>query len=141
LNQDDEYLICVAKTEFREAYNSGDIERLIAVFAPKFIDWSEDQPSFYQEESAAALRVREGKLFQRFQVKLVINMAKITVMGAFATDRGWYKFCLTDKETGEEKNVAYRYFCTWAKLEAGWKISLVMTNKEAPPRLLASEDK
>jgi len=31
----DEERICLAKTEFREAYNSGNVQRLLSVFA----DW------------------------------------------------------------------------------------------------------
>ncbi len=134
--QDDEYLISVAKTEFREAYNTGDVDRLLNVFAPAFIDWSDDEPSFYREEAPIALRERSKTLFQKYKVDLGIIMVKVTVMGEFATDRGWYKVKLTDKKTGEVSNTTYRYFETWAKVNGEWKVNFVMTNKELPPQML-----
>jgi ketosteroid isomerase-like protein len=141
MTQDDEYLISVAKTEFREAHNSGDLERLLAVFAPAFTDWSEGEPSFYGEEASIALRQRLKAMFERYRVDLSVIMVKITVMGAMAMDRGWHKMRLTDKRTGETSNTMYRYFETWVKMDGAWKISFVMTNKELPPRMLSEDGK
>jgi hypothetical protein len=73
-------------------------------------------------------------------VELGIIMAKITVVGAFAMDRGWYKVKLTDKRTGEVSNTTYRYFETWAKVNGEWKVDFVMTNKELPPRMLPEKE-
>jgi hypothetical protein len=38
---DDACAINVAKTEFREAYNAGDANRLLAILDPGMIDYSE----------------------------------------------------------------------------------------------------
>ena len=43
---DDTYLINVAKTEFREGYNRGDVDRILSVFDEEgFTDMSEGVPS------------------------------------------------------------------------------------------------
>jgi ketosteroid isomerase-like protein len=136
----DEELIAAARTEYREAYNSGDVERLLAVFAPQFTDWSEGEPSFYGSDSAKALRHRLTALFEHYSANVGIMMVKITVMGDFATERGWYKMRLNDKITGEVSNTLYRYFETWIKVEGKWKINFTITNKEQPPRMLPEDE-
>ena len=137
--QDDKYLISVAKTEYREAYNTGDVDRLLAVFAPQYVDWSEDEPSFYSTEAPRALRLRATDLFTRYHVELTVMMVVIVVMGDFAFDRGWHKMRLRDKQSGEITFTNYRYFETWAKQNGAWKINLIISNKEQAPRLLPDE--
>lgn len=136
----DEELIAAARTEYRDAYNSGNVERLLAVFAPQFTDWSEGEPSFYGSDSAKALRHRVTALFERYTANLGIMMVKITVMGDFATERGWYKMRLTHRITGEVTQTLYRYFETWIKVEGKWKINFTITNKELPPRMLPEDE-
>ena len=53
---DDLYAINVAKTEIREAYNTGDIERLLAVLDSSLIDYSDGRRSGYGEDGKRALR-------------------------------------------------------------------------------------
>ncbi|HYX52192.1 MAG TPA: nuclear transport factor 2 family protein [Candidatus Limnocylindrales bacterium] len=136
----DEELIAAARTEYREAYNSGDVERLLRVFAPQFIDWSDGEPSFYGADSPKALRHRLTSLFARYTAKLGVMMVKITVLGNHATERGWYKLRLTDKITGEVTNSLYRYFETWIMIGAEWKINFTITNTEQPPRMLPEDE-
>ena len=139
ITRDDEYAISVAKTEYREAYNTGDVDRLVAVFAPQYVDWSEGEASFYADEAPRALRLRAKELFQRFHVELTIMMVRVTVMGNTASDRGWHKVRLRDKATGEETFTVYRYFESWVKQNGAWKINFIISNKEMPPRLLPEE--
>ena len=56
---DDTYLINAAKTEFRDAYNRGNVEQLLSVFDEEgFTDMSEDRPSLYDEDAREGLRQR-----------------------------------------------------------------------------------
>jgi len=49
---DDIYQINVAKTEFREAYNRGDVDQLLSVFEEQgFTDLSEGGPSLFEKGS------------------------------------------------------------------------------------------
>src|SRR5215469_18818340 len=69
---DDQYAISLAKTEYREAYNTGDIDRLLAVFACGFTDCSDGEPSFYGEEARRALRLRSQELFRCYKVEIFV---------------------------------------------------------------------
>ena len=89
---DDEYAISLAKTEFREAYNTSVVERLLRVFADSFTNMSEGQPSFYGTEGKEALRLQVSKLFARFDVKMEVIIIAITILGDVAYDRGWHNF-------------------------------------------------
>jgi ketosteroid isomerase-like protein len=132
----DQLEISVAKTEYREAYNNGDVQRLLSVFAPGFTDCSDGEPSFYGPEARRALELRASELFQRFKVELFVIIIDIIVKGDFAFDWGWHKMRLLDKKTGETSDTKYRYFETWTRVDGTWKINYIITNKEMPPRML-----
>lgn len=138
--QDDQYAISRAKTEYRDAYNTGDVDRLLAVFAAQFTDCSEGEPSFYGEEAGHALRLRTHELFRRFRVEMGVIIINIVVKDDFAYDWGWHKVRLTDKQTGEFSETKYRYFEIWKKENGAWKITYIITNKELPPRMLAEDE-
>ena len=53
---DDTYAINVAKTEYREGFNTGDADRVVSVFAPEFTDNSDGRPSRYGKDAPAKLR-------------------------------------------------------------------------------------
>ena len=56
---DETYRINLAKTQFREAYNRGDVDQLLSVFMEDgFTDMSEGTPSFYGQEAREGLRLR-----------------------------------------------------------------------------------
>jgi ketosteroid isomerase-like protein len=128
--------ILIAKTHYREAYNTADLERLLSVFASEFTDCSDCEPSFYGHEAVRALRLRTQELFQCFRVEMVVTVAEITVKANFACDWGWHKVRLIDKDTGNAAVSRYRYFETWKKEGGTWKIAHIITNQDQPPRLL-----
>ena len=132
--------ISQAKTEYREAYNTGDIDRLLAVFASGFTDCSDGEPSFYGEEARRALRLRSQELFHRYQVEIFVIMIDIIVKDDFAYDWGWHKLRLTDKATHQVIDTKYRYFETWKKENGAWKIGYIITNRELEPRMLPEEE-
>jgi ketosteroid isomerase-like protein len=137
---DDQYQISVAKTEYREAYNSGDVQRLLSVFASGFTDWSEGEPSFYGTEARRALELRVHRLFEQYTVELFVIIIDIVVKDSSAFDWGWHKVRLTDKQTGEVTDTKYRYFERWTRENDAWKINYIITNKELPPRMLPEEE-
>lgn len=138
--KEDQYAISQAKTEYREAYNTGDIDRLFRVFASGFTDCSDGEPSFCGEEARHALRQRSQDLFRLYRVELFVIIIDIIVKDDFAYDRGWHKVRLTDKTTGQVTDTKYRYFETWKKENGEWKIAYIITNKELPPRMLPRDD-
>jgi len=140
MKKDDQYAISEAKTEYREAYTSGDIDRLLAIFATEFTDCSEGEPSFYGDEARRALRLRTQDLFRRFNVEVAVIIIDIVVKGDVAYDWGWHKMRLTDRKTAEVTDSKYRYFETWKRENDEWKITYIITNKELPPRMLPEEE-
>jgi ketosteroid isomerase-like protein len=136
----DQIAISRAKTEFRDAYNEGNVERLMAVFADEVKNWSEGDASFYGTEGRRSIELQASQLFARYQVDLFVIIIDIVVHGDFAYDYGWHKFTLTDKRCGEITHIKYRYHEHWAKQADGeWKLSYLITNKEHPPRMLTPD--
>jgi ketosteroid isomerase-like protein len=138
---DEQHQISVAKTEYREAYNGADVERLLSVFASGFTDFSDGEPSFYGGEARRALELRTRLLFRQYKVELFVIIINIIVQGDFAYDWGWHKVRLIDKQSGEINDTKYRYFETWAREGESWKINRIITNKELPPQMLPEEEK
>jgi len=131
------YKINVAKTEFREAYNAADVDRLLAVFAPwGFTDMSEGGPTKYGEEAKLNFRVKLLELFQEYRVKFTPIVNNVDVLGDTAYDFGCHEFILTPKKGGKPIRKRQRYFELWNKTESGeWKISLHINNGDVREEL------
>jgi len=134
---DDVYRINIAKTEFREAYEKGDVERLLAVFnAQGFTSMSEGGPSKYGGESLSTLREQAAALFAEYSVKLTPIIINTVILGDTAYDYGWHEFISKPKNGGPATRKRQRYFELWNKDSAGdWKISLFISNKDVPEEL------
>lgn len=133
---DDAYAINIAKTEFREAYNNGDVDRLLGVYGDGFTDMSVGAPSFYGGEARQVLRSRLSKLFAEYRAKLVISIIDIHVVGTTAYDYGWHAMTLTPKDGGEAVMTRRRYFELWKKdVEGRWRIALYIDNIDLPPAM------
>lgn len=137
----DIYRINVAKTEMREAYGTGDVERLLRVFDPDgFTDMSTDEPSSYGTAAIDALGERASQLFKEYSIKMSIIIIDIVVSGGSAQDYGWHEFTLTPKRGGAPIRRRERYFETWTRKPSGdWKISLFITNNDVREKLAGSE--
>jgi len=133
----DVYPINVAKTEFRTAYETGNVDRLISVFSPNgFTDMSEGGPSKYGREAIATLRDQAGRLFQKYSVKMTPIIIHIVVTGDTAYDYGWHEFTLVPKNGGDPIRKRQRYFELWDRDAAGnWTISLFINNVDAREEL------
>jgi len=128
---DDVYEINVAKTEFREAYNTGDIERLLSVFHEGCVNMSDGFPSASGTAVKARVRERAGALFADYSVKLVPIVIKILAFGDKMFDYGWHEFTLTPKAGGPPVRKRERYMEVWARDAAGqWKIVFYMNNAD-----------
>ena len=136
----DEEAISLAKTEFREAYNTGDVERLLSVFADSFTDMSEGKASFYGTEAKTALRWRATNLFREYSARMEVIIIAVVVLGDTAYDWGWHKLTLIPKSGGEPIIKRSRYCEIWQKNQAGkWEIRIFMDNKDHEPEMLPEE--
>src|SRR5690349_2102159 len=112
---DDYYAINVAKTHFREAYNSENVEQLIAITHPSFVDFSDARNSAFSDGARNALRAYFTQLFARYKVELVVIMIEIRLCGDMAYDYGWHEVTLTPKKGGEPEFIRERYVDIWRK--------------------------
>jgi ketosteroid isomerase-like protein len=127
----DQYSINVAKTEFREGYNNGDIDRVQSMFSDTFTDMSTGFPSKYGLAAKQVLRDRLTKLFAEYFVKINVIVIDILFEGSIAYDLGWHEFILTPKSGGEKLLKRERYFEMWNKNDAGeWKITYFISNDD-----------
>jgi len=133
---DDAYAIRLAKTEVREAYRTGNVNRLLGVFADSFSDMSVGLPSFFGTEAKAVLRHRTKNLFSRYRADLAVTIISIQIEGPLAFDWGWHKLTLVPKKGGRPRVTRTRYLEIWQKHSEGkWKIGIFLDNIDLPPRM------
>lgn len=136
----DEEAISLAKTEFREAYNTGDVERLLSVFADSFTDMSEGEASFYGAEAKTALRWRATNLFREYIATMEVIIIAVVVLGDTAYDWGWHKLTLIPKSGVEPIIKRSRYCEIWHRDQAGkWQIRIFIDNKDHEPEMLPED--
>jgi ketosteroid isomerase-like protein len=131
---DDNYNINAARAEMREAYLTGDADKLLAVFHPNgFIDMSEGSPNRYGSDARLALAEEAKKVFASYTVKFVPIIVEIVVTAEVALDRGWQEFTLVPKSGGDPLHKRYRYIDVWKKDSKGnWKITWHVHNTDIP---------
>lgn len=134
-NADDVRAIEIAKTEYREGYNAGDVTRVMRVFGEGLVDLSLGQPRFSGTDAHVALEERLRDLFDQYDVKMFVIMAYLQVSGDFASDWGYQKIWLYPKRGGAPSYLKLRYTENWVKLNGEWKISLFMSALDEQARL------
>lgn len=122
---DDVLSINVAKTEFREGYNTADVDRLLSVFDERgFTNMSEGASSAYGPAGREALRSHAEGWFAEYAVRVNVIIINVVPLGDTAYDYGWHEFLLTPKRGGETVRKRQRYFELWAKNGRGeWKVT------------------
>ena len=133
----DEYAIDLAKTEYRDAFNAGDMERVLALYADNLTEMSDGEASFWGAEAKQALRWRLSKMFAQNKVSLAVTIIAIEFEGSTAYDHGWHKLALTPKNGGVASTQRYRYFEKWRREADGqWKICFFISNRDVEPQML-----
>ncbi len=133
---DDVYAINVAKSNYREGFDTADVERVLSAFAPEFTDMSDSHPSRYRADAATKLRRSLAQLLAEYEVKLNVIIIAISVFGNHAFDHGWHELTLKPRKGGELVYRRTRYFELWKKQPNGdWKISKFIDNQDVPDTL------
>ena len=133
---DDSYAIRLAKTKLRDAYDEGDLNSVLSVFADGYSDMSAGLASFYGIEAQAVLKHRMKKLFARYHAQLAVTIISIQAQGPLAFDWGWHKLTLTPKKGGKPSTTRTRYLDIWQKGADGkWKIAIFIDNLDVPPQM------
>lgn len=127
----DLYAINAAKTEFREAFNSGDVSALLALADPDLVNFPDGHPSEFGDSGLEALRSRLVAVFERFKAKLSIIVIEIRIQGDIAYDYGWHDLTLMPKDGGQPVHRRDRYVDIWRKNKEGkWKLWMYMDNQD-----------
>ena len=128
-DMDDLYAINSAKTEFREAFNTGDPERLIALLDPAFVYMPDGVPTANGVGAADAIRAQFRELTAHYFVQLVLIIIEIRIQDSVAWDYGWHTWRKTPRDGGSQVIVKDRYVNVWRKNERGeWKLCMYMSN-------------
>lgn len=128
---DDLYAINVAKSEFRECFNLGDVSRMLAIADPDLVNFSDGQPSEFGQSGLAALNTRLALLFERFAAKLAVIVIEIRLQRDIAYDYGWHELTLTPKDGGRPIHRRDRYVDVWRRNKEGqWKLWMYMDNRD-----------
>lgn len=134
---DDLYPINLAKTEFQEAWNTGDADRLLAVISDGFLNFTFDQPSFYGKEGKLSLRQHFEAVKKQYEVRLDVIIIRIQVAGDMAVDMGWEDWRLTPRKGGPVSRRRTRYLETWRREPDGqWRIAAFISNQDLPSQML-----
>lgn len=128
---DDLYAINVAKTEFREGFNLGDVPRVLAITDPDLVNFSDREPSEFAESGLETFEMRLTNLFERFTVGLRVTVIEIRLQGDVAYDYGWHDWTLTAKDGGQSIRRRDRYVDIWRKdKKNNWKLWMYMDNRD-----------
>jgi ketosteroid isomerase-like protein len=122
---DDLYAINSAKTEFREAFNSGDPERLIALFDPAFVYMPDGVPAANGTAAADAIRAQFRELTARYNVQLLPIIIEIRIQDSVAWDYGWHTWRKTPRDGGSQVIVKDRYVNCSDRLHGGGQSKIV----------------
>lgn len=134
---DDHYAINLAKTELREGYNNGDVERVLAVFADRFTDMTDGQASFWNVDAKTMQRSRLELLFREHEVELTPVIIGIDISGDLAVEHGWHHLKCRPKAGGATELRSARYVEVWRRAAAGlWQIVLFLDNADQTPELV-----
>ena len=134
---ENKYQINLGKTIYREAYQEGDVEKLLSVFASwGFTDMSDGLATKYGEEARTVLRARSKELFGEYNVKLNVIISDVVVQGESACDYGCHEWILTPKTGGSTVRKRHRYFERWTRDPDGsWRISFFLNNEDVPEQI------
>jgi ketosteroid isomerase-like protein len=128
---DELYAINAAKTEFREAFNLGDVSRMLAIADPDLVSFSDGHPSEFGASGLEAFKSRLTSLFERFTAKLSVIVIEIRLQGDVAYDYGWHDLTLKPKDGGQPIHRRDRYVDVWRRNKAGnWKLWMYIDNQD-----------
>jgi len=130
------YEINLAKSSFRDAYNAGNVDRLLAAFADELTDMTAGAPSFFGANAKSVVRSRLTKLLERYHATLIVTVIAIRVFDNAAFDYGWHSLTLTPRDGGKPITTRQRYFETWQRnSKEEWKIDFYINNMDVAPMM------
>ena len=104
------YEINVAKSEFRDAYNAGNLDHLLGGVRGRVYRYDRGAPSFFGADAKSVFRSRMTKLLERYHATLTVTVIAIRVFANTAFDYGWHSLTLTPRDGGKPITTRQRNF-------------------------------
>ena len=122
----DQKAIESAIVEFVEAYNAGDLARVLAYYADDLIKIRQGAPPETKSETAQ----RVAAVFAKFHSRVEVVTDEIRTSGDIAYTRGSFRVTLTPKAGGESQIIERRYLEIWRKEQGRWLVARTMDNTD-----------
>ena len=130
---DDLYAISFAKTEFRDAFNTEDPQRLITLLDPEFVYMPDGLGKTMGAAAAETIRMQCRELAGGELQPIIIE---IRIQNNVAYDYGWHVWKKTPRDGTPGVTVKNRYVDIWRKNEKGeWKLWMYMSNTDIPMQM------
>jgi ketosteroid isomerase-like protein len=124
----DRDLIAAAIDRFVEAYNAGDLPRVLGYYSDDLIKLRDGAAT--ETKAEAARRIEQG--FRDFQGHLVVSNEEIVTSGDLAYTRGSFRLTLTPRGGGADRVFERRFLEIWRKRHGEWRVLRTMDNTGAP---------
>jgi uncharacterized protein (TIGR02246 family) len=123
--------IDTVRSDYAAAYNSGDVNKLITLYASDAVMMQEHQPAVVGAENIR--KALEGTMSQ-FTTSLTLRAEETKVTGDMAFDRGTFKLALTPKAPGGAgMNENGKYLVLLQKgADGAWKLAREIGNTSDP---------
>src|SRR5262245_7821890 len=121
---DEERNIEAAISEFIKAYNSGDLEKVLAYYGEDLIKVRNGAARETKPDTAR----RISAVFENFQTRVDVVNEEIRASGEFAFVRGTFKVSLTPKAGGDQQTMERRFLEIWQKVNGRWIVIRTMDN-------------
>jgi uncharacterized protein (TIGR02246 family) len=114
-----------AISEFIDAYNAGDADRVAAYYADDLVKVRAGAPAEGKAETARRIK----DVLARFQGHLTVHNDEITVSGDMAFTRGTLSITLVPRDgSGPTQALERRYLEVWRKDAGRWRVVRTMDN-------------
>ena len=110
--------------EFIKAYNSGDIDAVLACYGDDLVKLRQGAPAETMPEVAR----RVAEVFNKSHSRVDVSNDEILVAGELAFTRGSFRVTLTPKAGGETQTIDRRYLEVWRKENGRWLVVRTMDN-------------
>lgn len=110
---------------FVEAYNDGDLQKLMSHYAEDLIKCRQGGPTETKKDAAARIFL----VFQHFTGEILFATEEIVTSGDMAYTRGTYKALFTPRQGGgKDQTIERRFQEIWRKQNGEWLITRSIDN-------------
>ena len=109
--------------EFVKAYNSGDIQAMLACYGDDLVKPRQGGPPETKPEVAQ----RVAEVFTQYHSRVDVNIDEVAA-GEFAFTRGSFRVTLAPKVGGETQTIDRRYLEIWRREHNRWLVVRTMDN-------------